>query len=198
VDPSKDPASSGSRNLGSVIELMSGTAEVALRWDSGDEIYVASGLSSSAYARSAAYDLSVSDGGEWGPFDVENALLTTSGFADISPLSIFNPASSAFAPMSASAFSFAWEPAGVSEAVVIDVVVYDPGGSSVLQEIYCIVDDEGGATLPREAFSGMPDGALLAIYIYRWQTAATDHPLDGSTIEAATIFGGIGTATLRP
>ena len=76
--------------------------------------------------------------------------------------------------------------------------IYSSDGSTYMGEVFCNGSDSGALTVPSSAFSGMPNGALLAVYLYRFEQASGVSPLDGSTIEGFSTFGGLGTGTLRP
>lgn len=200
LDPERGGPTESYLDAGGHLYLESGSRSIDLaRSGSGSSAtYLSDALSSSDYVRSAAYDLVVPAGGDLEAFTAEDALISTSGFDSLSPTAIWGDGSSAFPAFKASAASFGWTPTGVSDSVVIDIVVYSADGGSQLAEIICAADDTGAATVPSSAFSGLPVGALLAIYFYRWDYTATESPLDGSTLEGITQFGGIATGELRP
>ena len=199
LDPSRSSPASSFEDLGSFVYLQSGGDSLSLQRtvSDGQTTYAADGLGQYDYIKNAAWDVVVPDGGAGGAFTADDALATTAGFDDISPLSFLADGSQAFPDFKASAFSFSWSPSGVSSSVVIDVYVYSPTGSSVLGEILCASSDGGSLTVPSSAFTGFPSGALMAIYLYRAEKQSGINPLDGSTIEGFSTFGGLGTGTLK-
>jgi hypothetical protein len=56
---------------------------------------VPAALGQSDYTKNASYDLVVPDGGDWGPFTVDDALTTVSGFDSIKPLNMLNDSAQA-------------------------------------------------------------------------------------------------------
>ena len=199
VDPARSAPTSSTLDVGAHVYLEQGAGSIDLRraGSGSSTTYAASGLGSADYIRSGAYDLTLPDGGAGGPFSVSDAVVATSGFTDFQPIELLYDGASAFPRWSASSMSMTWEPAYVAEAVVVDIVVYNSAGSTELGEVLCLAEDSGGLTLPSSAWSGFPNGSLLAVYFYRWQTTRSLSPIDRSTIEGVATFGFLGTAELR-
>lgn len=198
LNPSRTGPASSFEDVGSFVYLESGGTSLALSRDTSSGAYQSSGLSQSDYVKSAAFDLAVPDGGSLGAFTATDVLQSTSGFDDLQPLEMLGDGAQSFPRMSASNMSFSWSPSGVSDGIVVDILVYSTDGSSFLGEVYCYASDSGALTVPSSAFSGMPSGALMAIYLLRYEASSGTSPLDNSTIEGMSTFGGLGTGTLRP
>lgn len=193
--------SSSFEDVGTYVYLESGAAAslpLSRTTGSTGSIYLSQGLGQSDYTKNASYDLVVSDGGSWGAFTVDDAVTTVSGFDSLTPVAMFNDGAQAFSAMSASNLSFTWSPTGVADAVIADIHIFDSSGSNALGRVTCASSDGGAMTVPSSAFGGMPNGALMALYVYRISTQATMHPVTGDSIQASSSFGGVGTGTLRP
>lgn len=177
-------------SAGQSLSLRRTTTAGLLRYSSGP-------LESTDYLRSAAYDLSVPDGGSGGAFEIDDVLHTPSGFDSLEPIEILNDDPRAFsARISASRAAFTWAPPGVSSGVVVDIAVYTPNGSAMLGEVVCHTTDSGSFQVPSAYLSSYPANALLAVQLYRLEIASATDPRDGSTVEGFASFGVLGTATL--
>lgn len=198
LNPTRSGPASSFLDVGSFVYLESGGTSLPLSRDTSTGAYQGGSLSQSDYVKSAAFDLAVPDGGSLGAFTAGDVLQSTSGFDDLQPLEMLGDGAQSFPRMSASNMSFTWSPSGVSDGIVVDILVYSADGASFLGEIYCYASDSGALTVPSSAFSGMPSGALMAIYLLRWESSSGTSPLDNSTIEGISTFGGLGTGTLRP
>ncbi len=196
-DPTPSAPTTRFRDVGNAVYLESGaSAALALSRSAldGQTVYLASGLAGDDYVRNAAWDLVVPGLS----LTVPGALRTTGGFTDIQPLTMLNDGGQAFWPLSASAAVFSWAPAGVADAVVVDILVFDPASGAQVGEVLCAANDTGALQVPPAGFDGFYEGDLVAIYLYRWETTRSTRPDDGSTVEGMTLFGGLGTGSLTP
>jgi hypothetical protein len=91
---------------------------------------------------------------------------------------------------------FSWAPTGVSDAVVIDILVFDSWSGSLSGEIFCVANDSGYFVVPPSNFGAFYEYDLAAIYLYRWNVSEAISPVDGSTIQGMTAFGALGSATI--
>ncbi len=198
VDPARTTPTSSFEDVGGHVYLEMGSSVSIDLQRQGDASYLSSGLGSDDYVKNAAYDLSVPDGGDLGPFATEGVIQTATSITSLEPIALFADGSGAFSPLSASAASFSWAPSGTGLDMVIDIVVFNAAGTTQKGEIFCVSDDTGSATVPASAFSSFASGDLAAVYVYRYGYSTATNPVDGSTIEGATAFGALGTATLRP
>ncbi len=201
ANPGSSRPTASSADVGSSVTLQTGGAALALSRTNVDGLtaYTYSSTSRSDYVASTSYDLAVAGGGTWGPFTAEDAVQTTSGFTDIQPLDVFAADPwSAFAPVFTSSLAFSWSPTSVGDRVVVDIQVYDQLSGSPYPNgnIVCVGNDTGSLSVPASYFGSFYQGDLASIYVYRWSSSVSTHPVDGSTIEGITSFGAIGTATL--
>ena len=122
-----------------------------------------------------------------------------SGFSSIEPQDIFLDTPYAFPYMSASSAVFTWAPTGTADGVMIDILLFDSANGNYRGEVLCWVSDNGGFQVP---FSDLATVAyeydLAVIYYYKFTLSSGINPNDSSTIESASAFGGIGTATILP
>jgi len=200
VDPAKrDLGSFSTTDVGEHVYLESGSSSLDLRrqTQAGTTFYSTVGLGQTDYVKNAAYDLSVGDGGSLGAFDVEGAVLTTSGFDSVTPVNMLNDTPSAFPTMRANNMAFTWAPSGVSTYVVIDLVIFNPSGSAVLGEVFCLDADAGSFVVPQSYLSAYPTNALMAVYLYRMELEESVRETDGATIVGMSTFGMLGSGTLR-
>ncbi|MCK6505352.1 IPT/TIG domain-containing protein [Myxococcota bacterium] len=191
---------SDTRDVGEWVYLESGTTSHGLRRVSagGQTQYEVTGLAQGDWVRNSAWDLSVSEGGAWGPFNLSAVVKTTEGFEDVQPIAILNDGPQAFgAQISPTGATFSWSPAGIADGFLVIVDVYSASGTTFLGRVACYDDDTGSMTLPSSGLSGYPSGALLAIYLYRHQVEEAINPVDGSTVQGISLIGAIGTGTLR-
>ena len=101
-------------DVGEWVYLLSGSQSIGMRRTTGADgtTYSASGLANEDYARTAYYDVSATDGGSWGSFDVTDAMLTPQGFTDIQPVELLyiQPTQAFAATISRSGTSITWAP----------------------------------------------------------------------------------------
>ena len=129
--------------------------------------------------------------------EIESVLLTPSGFDGVEPSGIALDDPYAFqTPISRSAATFTWTPAGVSESFIVQVDAYSNADSSYLGSVLCHTEDTGSATLPSAGFQNMPNGSLLAISLLRMEFSSEVNPSTGNTIQGAAQLGLVGTGRL--
>jgi hypothetical protein len=200
LNPTIPDAVSRSLDVGSNVVLQTGATTLAFSRTNRDglTVYQDNSAQFGDYVKNASWDLSMSDGGSLGPHTVSGALRTVpSGFTDIQPIEILNDDYYAFPYMSVGyGASFSWAPAGVSDAVVIDILVFDSYSGALSGEIFCVASDSGGFTVPASQFGTFYEYDLAAIFIYRWDQNDAISPIDGSTIQGMTAFGALGSATI--
>ena len=195
-DPATTSLSSSFIDVGARLFLSAGSRTITLNESGG--VYSAAGLAQSDYVKNTAWDLSATDGGSWGPFEVNDVLETPEGFTDLQPIAIAEDGSRAFtAKIRSTNASFTWAPSGVTESFILRLDVYTPNGSAFVGSIVCHSADSGGLTVPSSAFSGLPPGGLIAVWMYRYQTGETVLPTNGATLESAASIGLLGTAVLQ-
>ncbi len=181
-------------DVGAFMYLQSGAQSLDLRRSTidGTVMYMSGPLGSGDYTRNAAYDLAIPDLG----VTISDAVATTSGFKTFTPLEILYYDNQAWTSISANAFRFTWAPTDIAESVVVQLEVYAAGGNNaLLGQVVCVSEDNGSLTVPSNLLSSFGSGALVVIYFYRWETRQTE--LDGDIIEGMSMFGLLGTATLR-
>lgn len=195
-DPAASSPSSSFFDVGSRLFLSAGSRTITLSESGG--VYSASGLAQSDYVKNTAWDLSATDGGSFGPFEVNDVLETAEGFTDLQPIAIAEDGARAFtAKIRASNASFTWAPSGVTDSFILRLDVYSANGSAFIGAIVCHSADSGALTVPSSAFSGMPTGGLMAVWMYRYQTGEAVLPMNGATLESAASIGLLGTAVLQ-
>ncbi|MCK6523029.1 IPT/TIG domain-containing protein [Myxococcota bacterium] len=195
-DPATSSLSSSFIDVGSRLFLSAGSRTITLNESAG--VYSASGLAQSDYVKNTAWDLSATDGGSWGPFEVNDVLETAEGFTDLQPIAIAEDGARAFtAKIRSTNASFTWSPSGVTDSFILRLDVYNPNGTAFIGSILCHSSDSGALTVPSSAFSGMPSGGLMAVWMYRYQTSEAVLPTNGATLESAASIGLLGTAVLQ-
>ena len=150
------------------------------------------------YIRNASYDLDVTEAG----LSLEGVVQTATGFDDFTPIEMAQTTQmTAFsAPISASNATLGWAPSGTSADMLVVLEIFHPQTGVPSGMILCRDTDSGSLTIPS---SLLLSGAYyadspLVISFYRVIFQETVSPLDGSTIEGATFYGGIGTGILVP
>ncbi|MEY3210844.1 MAG: hypothetical protein RIT28_1325 [Pseudomonadota bacterium] len=195
-DPPTSGLSSSFIDVGARLFLSAGTRTITLNESGG--VYSASGLAQSDYVKNTAWDLSATDGGSWGPFEVNDVLVTAEGFTDLQPIAIAEDGARAFtAKIRSNNASFTWAPSGVTDSFILRLDVYSPNGASQVGTILCHSADSGALTVPSSAFSGLPTGGLMAVWMYRTQTGESVLPTNGATLESSASIGLLGTAVLQ-
>lgn len=190
------PPATSYDDLGQWAYLSTGSNSLDLRRTSidGQPYYIASGLSQTDLVKNSAWDLSVPDG----DVDVEDVLRTTSGFDSISPATLANDCSGAFAARIAkSGASFTWAPSGSSDEFILWLQFYDPSTGTQTGELICNAEDNGGATLPSSVLSAYSTNSLVVVNMWRRQVESAVNDSDGHTYESASVIGLVGTGTLK-
>jgi len=201
LNPANTPVASAYLDLGEWVYLETGASSLGLYRQLGDAgaVYRIEGLTTSQFFRTAFYDLSVPDGGAYGPFDVQDAALTPTGFATIEPEALLytSPASAFSAGISKSSGNLlSWSPAGTGTFLVM-VEVYDRLGSPTGDLVVCHDSDSGALVLPGGYFSSYASGSLLVVYMVRTEHVITEFDA-GTRLEGVAQMGVIGTASLVP
>ena len=200
LNPPNDPLVSSYIDVGEWVSLTSGTSTQRLdrEVDASGARYTVAGLGTDEFLRTAFFDLTVPDGGDYGAWSVSDAVLTPTGFSDIQPweLLLVSPLDAFSARLSKSGTDLTWSPTGTGTFLLM-VDVYSPAGLPTGDLVVCQSADSGGMTLPGGYFSAHPAGSLLVVYLIRNQHVLT--PLGGdSWLEGVAQMGVIGTAVLVP
>ncbi|MBO84534.1 MAG: hypothetical protein CL927_04195 [Deltaproteobacteria bacterium] len=200
VNPARTFPTSTFYDVGTNVLLSAGTTTRTLRRviDGTTTSYQASTNDDGSFVRNTRYDVLA-------PFDdpplsAPSVLRTIpSGFSSIEPQDIFLDMPYAFPALSASAARFTWAPAGTADGVMIAVHLFDETGSVYRGEVLCWAADSGVFQVPLSDLATLAfEYDLAMIYYYKFTLSSGINPEDGSTIEAASAFGGIGTATILP
>jgi hypothetical protein len=201
LDPVHDDPASTFLDVGEWIYLNSGSHSIGLRRTSGEggPSYKATSIDEADFVRTASYDLSVPTGGaQMSAFDLADAVTTPQGFSDVQPWQMLyvEPARAFSAVLDRAAATVTWAPDGGSGTFVVLVGAWDPQGTTYLGSLVCRGPDDGSMTLPSAWLADWPRGALLAVYLYRWEIDASTVPANGGTLEAVAQVGVMGTAVL--
>lgn len=185
-------------DVGEYVYLSSGSRSISLRKNNGDggATYQSSGLTETDYVRTASFDLSVpGDAGK----EALGAIRTPQGWTRIEPFELlYTQSSSAFsAVIRKQNAQFSWSPSGGSGTFVILLQAYNPSGSQYLGSVMCRGNDNGALKIPANQLQGFPNGALLAVSLYRYQVENATLPGSGHSIEGIASFGVMGTGVLR-
>ena len=97
-------------------------------------------------------------------------------------------------PFSKSNFAIFWGPSGTTDTILFLLEVYGQGGS--YNTVTCLTTDSGGLGLDPALLSSFADQDLLILSLYRMQLTGAIHPDNGSTVEAVSAVGVIGTGYL--
>jgi hypothetical protein len=200
INPPNDPLVSSYIDVGEWVTLTSGTSTLRLdrEVDATGARYTVAGLGTDEFLRTAFFDLTVPDGGDYGAWSVPDAVLTPTGFSDIQPweLLLVSPLDAFSARLSKSGTELTWSPTGTGTFLLM-VDVYSPAGLPTGDLVVCQSADSGEMTLPGGYFSAHPAGSLLVVYLIRNQFERT--ALGGeSWLEGVAQMGVIGTAVLVP
>jgi hypothetical protein len=191
---------STSTDMGEWAYFTSGATSIPMHrtTSKGLTTYVADGLAQEDYIKNAAYDLDATEAG----LSLSGVVQTTTGFDDFSPITIAQTTlqQSFSAPISANNATLGWSPSGTSADMLLVLEIFHPDSGAPLGVILCRDTDRGSITVPS---SLLLTGAYyvdspLVISFYRIILQETVSPLDGSTIQGATFYGGIGTGKLTP
>jgi hypothetical protein len=200
ISPVRTPLASTFLNVGDHVYLEYGSSlshVLSRQSDSAGSSYLSSGLTKDDYVTNASFDLVVPSGGDIDSFESTDALLTTQGFDAFTPLNILYDDPQAFPNVSASNFSMTWSPTGVGDAIVVELGVYAQNGT-MLYDAVCVSSDSGSMTIPSTVFSSASSGNLLGIWFYRLVSNESIIDANGSTLEAYSSYGVMGTGTLVP
>jgi len=200
INPPNDPLVSSYIDVGEWVSLTSGTSTLRLdrEVDASGARYSVAGLGTDEFLRTAFFDLTVPDGGDYGAWSVSDAVLTPTGFSDIQPweLLLVSPLDAFSARLSKSGTELTWSPTGTGTFLLM-VDVYSPAGLPTGDLVVCQSEDSGEMTLPGGYFSAHPAGSLLVVYLIRNQLVRTTMGGD-AWLEGVAQMGVIGTAVLVP
>jgi hypothetical protein len=200
VNPSRSGPASSFLDVGSTVLLSAGTASrtLAKGMEGGMTYYASTTSDNGSFVRNTRYDLLAPYASP--PIDAPGVLRTIpTGFTSIEPQAIFYDDYYAFPDFSASAAAFSWGPTSTADGVVIDIHLYDSTGSVYRGDIFCWVADNGYFQVPFADIATLAyEQDLAMIYYYKYTMSDGINPDDGSTIQAGSAFGGIGTATIWP
>jgi len=202
-DVSITELSTAGLDLGGAITLSYGSMNWMLvrETDTTGSTYKSSGMTAEDWVNGGSYDIEVDGTADIAGFEAPGVAIAVEGFTDIQPIGILNgDAASAYRErISAENATFTWAPAGVGDGVVFMVAGSDPATGETRGIITCYAADTGSFTIPAEMFYTPTPWSLfddLVIYFHRYLLTETMSPIDGSTIQAVTKKGGVGTATL--
>jgi len=200
-----DPAgasgpTSGYLDLGQNVHLTAGSRTITLTRTtvSGQIQYDAGALQDGDWARNAAYDLEVADGGDWGAFIVSDAVMTGSMIESISPVELlYTSSQSSFVQaLSRSGSTITYSPYGGTGSFVALLGIYNEQGTTLLGTLLCREYDNGSITLPGSELSAYPPRSLVAVYMYRYQIEFTPLEVSSAYLESVVSVGVVGTASL--
>ena len=97
-------------------------------------------------------------------------------------------------PFSKSNFAIFWGPTGTSDTILFLLEVYGQDGS--YDTVTCLTTDSGGLGLDPSLLSAFTANDMLVLSLYRMQLTGAIHPDNGSTVEAVSAVGVIGTGYL--
>lgn len=198
VNPNRRFPTTTFDDVGNTVLLSAGSTSRSLQRvvDGGNTLYQATTTDDGSFVRNTSYDLLA-------PYDdpalSASGVLRTipSGFSSIEPQEIFLDTPYAFPYLSASAAVFTWAPTYTADGVMVSIHIFDSTGATYRGEVLCWAADNGGFQVPLSDIATLAyEGDLAMIYYYKFTLSSGINPLDGSTIEAASAFGGIGTATI--
>ncbi len=97
-------------------------------------------------------------------------------------------------PFSKNNFAIFWGPTNTTDTILFLLEVYGQDGS--YDTVTCLTTDSGGLGLDPSLMSAFTPDDLLVVSLYRMQLTGAIHPDNGSTIEAVSAVGVIGTGYL--
>ncbi|MFZ5481457.1 MAG: IPT/TIG domain-containing protein [Myxococcota bacterium] len=185
-------------DVGDWVDLRSRSQSISMQGTPGADgvTYLADDLTEADWESGADFDLSVPEGGEWGAFEVENAVETPENFTDVQPVELLepNPQRAFSARIRKTGQEFTWAPYGGDGSILLLVDVYSAQGS-YQGTVSCREADDGRLTLPSSALNAYQANSLLAVSIYRYQLATFDLPT-GAEGESVSSIGYMGTGVL--
>lgn len=198
LNPAAGAPSSTFLDGGEWLYLTAGSVSIGLR--NSDGVYAAANVDENDWVRSAAWDLSLAEGGaDLDAFAVTDALFTPESITALTPEELLytTPQTAFAARVRASSATFTWSPPGGDGSFLVIVDVYSPQGS-FLDEVVCVGPDNGALTVPSSWLSGYPNQSLLVVGLYRLLADAFQRPDDQSDVDTMVTFGVMGTGTLSP
>ncbi len=175
-----------SLDLGQV-SLVGGPSPVGLTFDSQSGSYTNMNVSQSAFEYNTIYGL------ESNLISFQSILQTPSMPEIIEPSGMLDP-QGFVQPFSKSNFAIFWGPTGTSDTILFLLEVYGQDGS--YDTVTCLTTDSGGLGLDPSLLSAFTANDMLVLSLYRMQLTGAIHPDNGSTVEAVSAVGVIGTGYL--
>ncbi|MFT5456896.1 MAG: hypothetical protein ACI9K2_003386 [Myxococcota bacterium] len=200
INPYRPQLAASYNDVGEWVNLQSGPSQLGLHRELGDfgPKYAIGGLGTEDFLRTAFYDVSVPDGGAFGPFEIRDSVLTPTGFDTLTPwqLLLIDPRDAFTAPFRRGGTTMTWSPVGTGTFVVM-FEVFTPLGAPTYDVIVCHGYDSGSLYVPGWVWAPYDNRSLLAVYALRTEHVLTDLP-DGSNLEGVTQMGVLGTGFLSP
>ena len=185
--------SASGTDLGTQVFLENGDTTISLpQTQSGTLLtYASTSLNQSQIAANASYDLRAPNVG----LEIQDVVLISTDFTDISPIGAFLPGGVFTEPFSASNFFMSWSPVSTGEVLlVLEFLDYSSGAMAGM--LLCTAPDTGSLGLPASMLQGYL-GYNLTVQLYRIHYTEAIHPDNGSTIQGFSMMGLVGTGWLN-
>jgi len=173
-------------DLGAV-SLTSNVGSINLTFDTTSGSYTNTNAPLSAFEYNTIYGM------QSNVISFQSVLQTPSTFDVLEPSGLLDQ-QGFFQPFSKSNFAIYWGPTGTTDYIMFLLEVYGQDGS--YDTVTCLTTDSGGLGLDPALLSAFTAEDLLVLSLYRMQLTGAIHPDNGSTIEAVSAFGVIGTGYL--
>ena len=175
-----------SLDLGQV-SLTGNGSSIGLSFDSQSGSYINSNVPTTSFQYNTIYGLQ-SD-----IVSFQSLLQTPSTPEIVEPAGMLD-AQGFVQPFSKSNFAIFWGPTGTTDTILFLLEVYGQDGS--YDTVTCLTTDSGGLGLDPALLSAFTAEDMLVLSFYRMQLTGAIHPDNGSTIEAVSAVGVIGTGYL--
>jgi hypothetical protein len=180
------PNLGASLDLGQVSLTGNGTA-INLSFDSQSGSYINSNVPTTSFQYNTVYGL------QSNLVSFQSLLQTPSTPEVIEPAGMLDT-QGFVQPFSKSNFAIFWGPTGTTDTILFLLEVYGQNGS--YNTVTCLTTDSGGLGLDPALLSSFSAQDMLVVSLYRMQLTGAIHPDNGSTIEAVSAVGVIGTGYL--
>ena len=180
------PDLGNSIDLGSVSLTSNGTS-IPLMLDTTSGAYTNMNVPTTSFQYNTIY------GVQSNVISFQSVLQTPTVLEVVEPAGLLDP-QGFVQPFSKSSFAIFWGPTGTTDTILFLLEVYGQDGG--YDTVTCLTTDSGGLGLDPTLLSAFTADDLLIVSLYRMQLTGAIHPDNGSTVEAVSAIGVIGTGYL--
>ena len=175
-----------SNDLGAVSLTANGSA-INLAFDASNGTYTNMNVPTTSFQYNTVYGM------QSNVVSFQSVLQTPSTFEMVEPSGMLDT-QGFIQPFSKNNFAILWGSSGTTDTILFLLEVYGQSGS--YDTVTCLTTDSGGLGLDPALLSNFAAQDLLIVSLYRMQLTGAIHPDNGSTVEAVSAVGVIGTGYL--